>query len=240
MSNDKTEALSLLQGMLDETASQVAAEKERLEAELREKELEEKARKEEEERLRREEAERKIAEEEQRRIEAARRREQELEEIRIAELKEKGLWVEPTVEAPMHESQEVAAVANERPTMTTQEALAVAAADAKEGRKGVVLGALAAIVLGGLAAGGFYYTSNIQYVDAATPFAPAVSEVAEVSVGSEMLTFAAIPVVEEVVEEVAPTPTRSRSRSRSSSSSSRSNQRSNRNVFQVGGGLGGR
>lgn len=167
----KTQALSLLEGILEETQNEAAAERARLEEELRRKEEETRRAREAEERQRRDDAERRVAEEEERRRQAAARRAEELERLRIEELKAKGLWKEPEPEeAP------APPVANDnrasaRPTMTTQEALTIARSQSR--KQTLTLVAILFLIVAAAGGGGaaWYMISTKEYVDASTVYA---------------------------------------------------------------------
>ena len=175
----KTQAISLLEGILQETQGEADAEMKRLSEDLKRKEDLARASAEAAERARREEGERRLAEEEARQMAAAGRRAQELERMRIEELKAKGLWKEP--ELPKVEEAPPVAVApvSRRP----------------------VLAALAVLGIGG-GAGGFVYMNSLEYVDATTNYGKADLAVVEVADAMASLTLQAIP---EPIVIAAPT-----------------------------------
>jgi len=197
----KTQAISLLEGILLETQGEADAEMKRLSEDLKRKEDEARAAAEATERARREEAERRLAEEEARQMAAAGRRAQELERMRIEELKAKGLWKEP--EQPKVE--EVAPVApapvSTRPTMSTVDAIAIQKAQARKSRTMFLVAALAVLGIGG-GAGGYVYVNSLEYVDATTTYAKADLSVVEVADAMASLTIQAIP---EPIVIAAPT-----------------------------------
>lgn len=186
----KTQAISLLEGILEETQTEAAAERLRMEAELRRKDDVEKAAREQAERQRRAEGERRLAEEDERRRQAAERRAAEVERLRIEELKAKGLWKEPEpapVVAP------TASPASTRPQMSTQEAMAVAA---QANRKSTLVPLLiAAIVLLGLAGagGGYWWSENRVFVDATTVYAKADPQTSALQNAVATIGFEALP-----------------------------------------------
>lgn len=92
------DAGDLLAGILDETATEAEAEQQRIAAEMKAREDEERRLKEEEEARKRAEAEFRLSREKERLQEVEKRRSQKLEALRIEELKESGQWVPPEVE----------------------------------------------------------------------------------------------------------------------------------------------
>jgi hypothetical protein len=196
----KTQAISLLEGILQETQGEADAEMKRLSEDLKRKEDQARASAEAAERAKRDEAERRLAEEEARQMAAAGRRAQELERMRIEELKAKGLWKEP--EAPKVEEVPVAAApVAARPGMSTVDAVAVQKAQARQSRNLFLVAALALLSIGG-GVGGFLYVSSIEYVDATTNYGKADLAVVEVADAMASLTIQAIP---EPIVIAAPT-----------------------------------
>jgi len=188
----KTQAISLLEGILQETQGEADAEMKRLSEDLKRKEEVARASAEAAERARREEGERRLAEEEARQMAAAGRRAQELERMRIEELKAKGLWKEP--ELPEVEEAPPVAVApvSRRPVMSTVDALAIQKAQSRKSRTLFVVAALAVLGIGG-GAGGFVYVNSLEYVDATTNYGKADLAVVEVADAMASLTLQAIP-----------------------------------------------
>ncbi len=139
MSNDrKTQALSLLEGILEETSSEAENERIRLELERQEREAQSARDAAEAEQRRRDEIVRRLAEEEDRQRAAIERRTATLEALRVEELKEKGLWHEPEPEA---RPQSVG-----RPTRPSQSTREVVAAQ-KRSRRGTYVAAAALFTL---------------------------------------------------------------------------------------------
>lgn len=230
----KTQALSLLEGILDETANEAESARLALEEELRRKEEEARQRAEAEEAQRRAEIARRLEAEADRQRTAAERREAALEAMRIEELKAKGLWKEPE---PEPKPQVIEAP---RPQVNTQQAVA---AGKKSNSSALFAAAAAVLILGGGAAGAWFYM-NQEYVDATTPFAAETPAVVALADASAVVTFQAIP--DPIVQQAAAPAeeprrdrgTRSRPRSDSGSSDSGSNDRSPTPEFQLGGNLG--
>jgi hypothetical protein len=164
----KTQAISLLEGILQETQGEADAEMRRLEEEVKRKEEAERRDVEAAGAAKRAEAGRRLADEEVRQLAAAERRQAELERMRIEELKAKGLWKEP--EKPVVEAAPVlVSSAPSRPVMNTAEALAVQQAQARSTRSSILMVAALFLVVGGGVAGALYATS-IEYVDSMTPY----------------------------------------------------------------------
>lgn len=197
----KTQAISLLEGILLETQGEADAEMKRLSEDLKRKEDEARAAAEATERARREEAERRLAEEEARQMAAAGRRAQELERMRIEELKAKGLWKEPEQPKVEEVAPVVAAPVSTRPTMSTVDAVAIQKAQARKSRTVFLVAALAVLGIGG-GAGGFVYMNSLEYVDATTTYTKADLAVVEVADAMASLTIQAIP---EPIVIAAPT-----------------------------------
>jgi len=192
----KTQAISLLEGILEETQSEAAAERERLERDLRKKEEAEREAKAVEDKRRREEAERRLADEEERRRQSAERRAAELERLRIEELKAKGLWKEPE---PDPVEQVAVPVTSARPQMSTQEALAVTSQANKQARKLPMILAAAAIFIIVIGGGAFYMISQIEFVDESTPYAKA--DATTLQTHHALATIGFDPVPEPVIPE---------------------------------------
>jgi hypothetical protein len=197
----KTQAISLLEGILLETQGEADAEMKRLSEDLKRKEDEARAAAEATERARREEAERRLAEEEARQMAAAGRRAQELERMRIEELKAKGLWKEPEQPKVEEVAPVAAAPVSTRPTMSTVDAVAIQNAQARKSRTAFLVAALAVLGIGG-GAGGFVYMNSLEYVDATTTYTKADLAVVEVADAMASLTIQAIP---EPIVIAAPT-----------------------------------
>jgi hypothetical protein len=187
----KTQAISLLEGILQETQGEAEAEMKRLSEDLKRKEDEARAVAESAERARRDEAERRLAEEEARQMAAAGRRAQELERMRIEELKAKGLWKEPE-QPKVEEAPVVATPVSTRPTMSTVDAVAIQKAQSRQSRNMMLVAALSVIGIGG-AAGAFLYVNSLEYVDATTNYGKADLAVVEVADAMASLTIQAIP-----------------------------------------------
>jgi hypothetical protein len=205
----KTQAISLLEGILQETQGEADAEMKRLAEDLRRKEEEAKLAAERAERAKREDAERRLAEEEARQQAAAERRAQELERMRIEELKAKGLWKEP--EKPVEEAPAPVVSASVRPTMSTTEAMAIQKAQTRQARGMFAMAAVMILAIGG-GIGGFVYANSLEYVDSTTPYAKtdaAVVTVADSMASLELRAIPAPPVIEAAPEDAAPTRARS-------------------------------
>ncbi len=192
----RTQALTLLSGILEETQSEAEAERKRIEEQLRQREVEARAKEEAEEQRRREDAARRLAEEEARQKAAAERRATTMQLLKIEELKEKGLYQEP---APLPPREEVAAPAVNH--YNTQQVIAV---HKKASSRGAFLGAAVALLAAG---GGVFAYVNLtrQFVDAQTSYAKAAPETVAVAAPTVRAEFAAppAPVVEAAPEEAA-------------------------------------
>jgi hypothetical protein len=239
MAEKKTQALSLLQGILEETQSEAQAERERLAADLRNREEAERQAAEEAERRRRVDAERRLAEEDARQRAAAERRAAELERIRIDDLKARGLWQEPKAPEPVEAAPTAAPVA--RPTMSTQDATALQALAARKARRGPLLAAAVVLLAAAGGGGGFWYAQSIEHVDSTTTYAKAEVRTAERALASASIGFNQIP---DPVVLAAPTPEPAATTSRpsrprgSGSSSSTASSTSRPPRIQLGGSLG--
>jgi len=203
----KTQAISLLEGILDDTRNEAEAERQRIEAELKAKEEAERQAREAEEARRRADAEARLAAEEERRRQAAERRAAELERMRIEELKEKGLWKEPEPEpepapAPVAQSTEP-----QRPQQSTTEALAVQQANQKKSRLGPILAAAAAVLVLGGGAAAFVIVEGMEYVDASTSFAKAEAATSPLANAVAVVGFEPIPEPEIIEAEPDDEPT---------------------------------
>jgi hypothetical protein len=231
----KNQALSLLQGILDETAAEAEQAKVALEEEIKRKEAEAKAAAQAEEARRREEIASRLREEEERQRIAAERREHALEELRIEELKAKGLWKEPEPET----APPVADTAAGAPGPSTQSLVAVQ----ERSRRSVGLAAAAAVLAIGAGAAGVWFYLNQEYVDATTPFASATPAVVELASASTVVAFQAIP--DPIVQEAAAAPEPARpatrpSRPRTSGSSTPEPAEPSGPRLNLGGNLGDR
>lgn len=216
MAGKKTQALSLLEGILDETQAEAEAAQQALDEELKRKEAEAKRVAEEAETAKRAELERRMAEEADRQRTAAERREAAAEAMRIEELKAQGLWVEPEPEPAPPVEAPVADVGTTREVVAAQE----------KSKRGTFFAAAAALlILGGGAAGAWVYL-NQEFVDASTPFTASAPDTVLYADASAVVAFRAIP--DPIVQEAAapePEPERrssSRSSTRRESESSRS------------------
>jgi hypothetical protein len=210
----KTQAISLLEGILQETKGEAEAEMQRLSEEVRLREEQVRIEAEFADAAKREEANRRLAEEEARQVAAASRRQAELERMRIEELKAKGLWKEP--ERPVEVEVAPAPAASSRPAMSTVDAIAVQKAQAKQSRSTLLMAAAAFVAIAAAVGGGLYATS-IEYVDATTQYGKAEPEVVAVADAVAALTLQAIPEPPApLVEEPAAAdgPSRSNSRTR--------------------------
>jgi len=227
----KTQAASLLAGILEETESEAARERERLERELREREAAERERLATEEAARQAELRRQLDAEAQRQDDAKARRLAAMEALRIEELKEKGLWQEPEPE-PV-----VAPVAPEpRSVQHTAEVVAAQKRSAMPMR----IGLAAAILLLGGAAAVFVVVGQVPKADAETRYAFAAPATVEVPTALATVGFQAIP--DPIVREVAPEPEAAArpSRTNRGSSGSRTSSGDRRPPrIQLGGELRG-
>lgn len=195
----KTQAISLLEGILQETQGEAEAEMQRLSEEVRQREEQARLEAERADAVKREEANRRLAEEEARQVAAASRRQAELERMRIEELKAKGLWKEP--ERPVEVEAAPVAAASVRPAMSTVDAIAVQKAQARQSRSTLLLAAAAFVIVAG-GVGGALFATSIEYVDATTQYGKAEPEVVAMADAVAALTLQAIPeppapVVEE-------------------------------------------
>ena len=200
----KTQALTLLSGILEETQSEAEAERKRIDEQLKQKELEAKRRAEEEENARKAEAARKIAEEEARQKAASERRAMTARLLKVEERPENPAEAAPT--APVLPTP--ASISQVKSGYNTTQLVAV---QRKAGSKGAFIGAAAAILL---AAGGgaAYFQLTRTYVDAQTSFPKASPEfvsVASATVRGEWLAapVAAAPVA-DAAADAAPEPAR--------------------------------
>lgn len=196
----KTQAISLLEGILQETQGEAEAEMRRLEEEVKRKQEQERLEAEAADAAKRAEAGRRLADEEARQLAAAERRQAELERMRIEELKAKGLWKEP--EKPVVEEAPVlVSPQSTRPVMNTAEALAVQQREARSSRRTTLMVAAAFLVVGGGVAGGLYATS-IEHVDSMTSYQKA--EPAVVVMSDAVAALALQPIPEPPAPEAEP------------------------------------
>ena len=224
MAARKTQALSLLEGILDETATEAEAARLALDAEIRRKEQETRLEAEAQEAERRAEIARRLQEEEVRQHAAADRRTAALEAIRVEELKAKGLWKEPEPEP------EPAPVVVKAPVAQTAPVVE------EKSRGGFYAAAAALLVLGAGAAGGYLYMTQ-EFVDSTTSYAAAQPSVVALADAQAMVAFTAIP--DPIIVEAEAEPERRRPRSSSSSSSSRSEPERRPRSLDLGGNMGG-
>lgn len=222
MAARKTQALSLLEGILDETANEAEAAREALEAEIRRKEEEARAAAEAAEAERRAEIARRLREEEERQTAAADRRTAALEAIRVEELKAKGLWKEPEPE-PV-------------PVAAPAPVQAAAPPVEEKSRGGIFAAAAAILILGGGAAGGYMYMTQ-EFIDSTTSFASVQPSVVALADAQSIVAFTAIPDPIILQPEAAPEPTRRRS-STSGGSGTRERESEGPRI-RLGGNLSG-
>ncbi|MCB9530270.1 MAG: hypothetical protein H6700_00675 [Myxococcales bacterium] len=183
----KTQALSLLEGILDETASEAEAARKKLDEELAAKEAAARAEAEAAELARREEIARRLAEEEARRSAAAERRTATLEALRIEDLKAKGLWKEPE---PAPAPVAAAAPVTTGPAQDTRAAVAVQ----QKSALGRNLAAAAAVLVIGGGAAGAWYVQQQSLVDTVQTFSAAAPSTVDTQRNLvATLTFQAIP-----------------------------------------------
>ena len=221
MAARKTQALSLLEGILNETATEAEAARLALDAEIRQKEQAARLEAEAQEAARRAEISRRLQEEEVRQHAAADRRAAALEAIRVEELKAKGLWKEPEPEpAPV----------------VVRAPVAIAPVVEEKSRSGLFAAAAAVLVLGAGAAGGYLYMTQ-EFVDSTTSFAAAQPSVVTLADAQAVVAFQAIPDP-IVIEAEAPELTVSSRSGRSSSSSRPVDTPGSGRTLDLGGNLG--
>lgn len=178
----KTQALSLLENILEETQSEAEKERQRLEEELRRKEEETKRVAEEAERQRRLEIARRLEEEEARRSAAVERRTAAINLMKMEELREQGLLPETEPEpAPRVEAARSA----------VDTSAATAARPSVGQSRGVFAAAAAALVLVA-AGGGAWAWMNQEFVDAKS-FAKQSVDVVALADSATTVAFARIP-----------------------------------------------
>jgi hypothetical protein len=215
----KTQAISLLEGILEDTHSAAESERAKLEAQLRERGDVERARKQEAEKERQADIHRRLDADVRRQEEARERRDAAMEALRIEELKEKGLWTEPVkVSVPTPASVPVA------PRMTGANTAEVVAAQQRSSAKGRFL-VLAAILVAGIAGALFFKYGQPVLVDSLTEYAAASPSIVERPVAIAAIGFVPIPdpivVAAAPEEEATSSSSRRDRRNRDSSSSSR-------------------
>jgi len=102
------DAGDLLAGILDETAMDAREEEERIQREIKAREEEERRKREQEDARRKQEAEARISAEMERQSVNAERRTQKMQALKIEELKERGEWIDPEIEAAKRRAEEEA------------------------------------------------------------------------------------------------------------------------------------
>jgi hypothetical protein len=226
----KTQAASLLAGILEETESEAARERERLDRELQEREQAERERRAAEEAQRQAELRRQLDAEAQRQDDARARRLAAMEALRIEELKEKGLWTEPEPEpAP------VAAPSETRPVQHTAEVVAAQ----KRSARPMQLALAAAILAVGGGVALFAVFGQVPAADSESRYAYAAPVTVEAPTALATIGFQPIP--DPIVREAEPEPepaARSGRSSRGSSGRTTTNERRPPRI-QLGGELRG-
>ncbi|MFU8804850.1 MAG: hypothetical protein ACNA8W_13630 [Bradymonadaceae bacterium] len=199
------DAGDLLAGILSETEDDALLEQERIEAEIRAREAEEKRRKEEEELRKRAEADARISAEHERQEQVKKRRTQKIEALKIEELKESGQWKPPEEEivpqpvqaAPVAQTAPVP-VAAARPSHYVDEP-----EPQKSNSKGLaILGVIIALIV--VAAGAVVALAGGGYEPDTTPYTKAVYSPKDSQTLLVEMAFAPIPKAEPKVEEPAP------------------------------------
>jgi hypothetical protein len=205
------DAGDLLAGILNETEMDARAEEERIQREIQAREAEERRRQEMEEERKRQEAEARISAEMERQNQNAERRTQKMEALKIEDLKARGEWVDPEIEAAKKRAEEEA-----KRQAAEQQALAEArraAAEAKVASEAVMTSAPAAavaantnskmkFVVGGLvaalliAAGTLGAVASGSYEPDVTPYSKVTYSPKDVQVAMVEHGFTLIPKAE--------------------------------------------
>ncbi len=211
MANSKgkaTQALDLLGDILEDTEEQARIEEARLEAERQKKEQEAKAREEAERKRRQEEADRRIAAEEARRREAAERRSMAEEAMK-------------EVEAPKETVVKTVVQTTQQP----------------EEKSSALPILIAALVLGALAAGGFFGYKELtrEYVDADSAYATIEPSVITLNADEAQHRVAILLKPEEQAKEDAIEAKKPKKKS-----SSKANEPKKPAGLTLGGGISGR
>ena len=217
-----TQALDLLNDLLEEEEQASLAEAQRLEEELRQRKLEEQQKAEEADRRRREDAERRLQEEEERRRAAAERRSAAEEAARLAQMTD----------------EELAAL---QPQKEDKQATIAVPVVEKKSSAGPI--ALAAILLGAIGVGGFFGYQELtrEHVDtqATYPMAtPTINSLASAG-ATARVQFQGPPAPEPEADTSSSSSSRSRS-SGSRSSGSGSSSSGSPSSIQLGGMIRGR
>lgn len=206
------DASDLLAGILNETEEEARAEQERIEAELRAREAEERRQKEAEEARLLAEANARITAEMDRQEGLEKRRTMRMEALRVEELKERGEWVDPAIKAAEAEAarkaeeariareaaqQAALLLAQQQQAAAAQAQPVVAATPApnKSNTPIYILAAVALLVLG-LGGGLFALTQNSYEVDNKT-YAKAVYQPKDPEIKLVTMGFTPLPKVEE-------------------------------------------
>lgn len=230
------DAGDLLAGILNETEVDARAEEERIQREIQAREAEERRRYEMEEARKRQEAEARISAEMERQNQNAERRTQKMEALKIEDLKARGEWVDPEIEAAKKRAEEEA-----KRQAAEQQALAEArraAAEAKVASEAVMSAAPAPVaantnskmkfVVGGLiaalliAAGTLGAVASGSYEPDVTPYSKVTYSPKDVQVAMVEHGFTLIPKAEpETTAEEPKRTSRSTSVARKSTSTTK-------------------
>lgn len=218
------DAGDLLAGILDETEMDARAEEERIQREIQAREEEERRRKAQEEERKRREAEARISAELERQSLNAERRTQKMQALKIEELKERGEWVDPEIEAAKQREEEARrqreleeqamaearkAAAQARVASEAQPNQPVAANNNSAPVK-LIAGGIAALLVAGVA---IVAIASGGYEPDATPYSKVVYSPKTVQVAMVERGFTLIPKAAEPVEEAEEEPKRTSRRS---------------------------
>ncbi|QED27025.1 hypothetical protein FRD01_07175 [Microvenator marinus] len=226
------DAGDLLAGILDETEMDARAEEERIQREIQAREEEERRRKAQEEERKRQEAEARISAELERQSLNAERRTQKMQALKIEELKERGEWVDPEIEATKQREEEARrqreleeqamaearkAAAQARVASEAQPNQPTVAANNNSAPVKLIAAGFAALLVAGVA---IFAIASGGYEPDATPYSKVVYSPKTVQVAMVERGFTLIPKAEPEAE-VEEEPKRTSRRSTRSASTSR-------------------